>query len=463
MPVDTSIYGQFAAPAKSTADYAAQYDAADARRMTLQQNALALQSGRQKLDEYQRGVNEQGMLRNALAQLPQGATDEQRIQAMRGTNLPIGYTQADALQKTLIERDKGQAEARAKQAEVLGKVLTAQGELATRVIANPTRESAMAAVANMRAITQALGVPLDLTQDEQQIAQMSDPAQITRWAQGHSLKATDFLAKLQQVNNGKTTSFVDVNSVSNPGGPAPITMTTTPGEDLTAATALAGQRSVAATAASGRDQTERHFTAGQDAARWDPVNQVWVNQKAQTVTPGTLPNGQPMPGKTPPIEYQKLATAFQNMDDALTNYKTVLAGFGKGDMLSPTKRAEMGQAYQNALLQSKEIYQLGVLNGGDERILKGIINSPLDFTSAMIPTEALKKQATDLQGILVRNNENLAKVHRQTPIPLKSTFGDKQTVPQKNAKGWEIHTDAKGNKAYVSPDGKQFEEVKSGV
>lgn len=29
-----------------------------------------------------------------------------------------------------------------------------------------------------------------------------------------------------------------------------------------------------------------------------------------------------------------------------------------------------------------------------------------------------------------------------------------------NARGWKLMTDASGNKAYVSPDGKQFEEVK---
>lgn len=34
------------------------------------------------------------------------------------------------------------------------------------------------------------------------------------------------------------------------------------------------------------------------------------------------------------------------------------------------------------------------------------------------------------------------------------------TPPNANAKGWTLHTDANGNKAYVSPDGKQFEEVK---
>jgi len=33
-------------------------------------------------------------------------------------------------------------------------------------------------------------------------------------------------------------------------------------------------------------------------------------------------------------------------------------------------------------------------------------------------------------------------------------------VPRTNSKGWLLHTDAKGNQAYVSPDGKSIEEVK---
>jgi len=33
------------------------------------------------------------------------------------------------------------------------------------------------------------------------------------------------------------------------------------------------------------------------------------------------------------------------------------------------------------------------------------------------------------------------------------------TKPLTNNKGWALHTDAQGNKAYVSPDGKQFEEI----
>jgi hypothetical protein len=38
--------------------------------------------------------------------------------------------------------------------------------------------------------------------------------------------------------------------------------------------------------------------------------------------------------------------------------------------------------------------------------------------------------------------------------------GDSKVLPNKNQKGWTLHTDAKGNKAYISPDGKSFEEVK---
>jgi hypothetical protein len=38
--------------------------------------------------------------------------------------------------------------------------------------------------------------------------------------------------------------------------------------------------------------------------------------------------------------------------------------------------------------------------------------------------------------------------------------GGQTQIPSTNSKGWVLHTDANGNKAYVSPDGKQFEEIK---
>jgi hypothetical protein len=44
----------------------------------------------------------------------------------------------------------------------------------------------------------------------------------------------------------------------------------------------------------------------------------------------------------------------------------------------------------------------------------------------------------------------------ERPQASKSRIG----IPPKNAQGWVLHTDAKGNRAYVSPDGKQYQKVK---
>ena len=48
----------------------------------------------------------------------------------------------------------------------------------------------------------------------------------------------------------------------------------------------------------------------------------------------------------------------------------------------------------------------------------------------------------------------------EKPQPDPWHFNDKPSAPITNFKGWVLHTDASGNKAYVSPDGKSFEEAK---
>lgn len=42
----------------------------------------------------------------------------------------------------------------------------------------------------------------------------------------------------------------------------------------------------------------------------------------------------------------------------------------------------------------------------------------------------------------------------------RSTAATPAAVPSTNSKGWVLHTDKNGNRAYVSPDGKSYEEVK---
>lgn len=108
---DSNIFQQYLAPPKSVMDYSGDLDQADIRRQSIQQNALTLAAGRAKFDEGQQANQRAAQLRTALMGLPQGATDDQRIQAMRGTATPEGFAAADALSKSLIEQRKGTAAA----------------------------------------------------------------------------------------------------------------------------------------------------------------------------------------------------------------------------------------------------------------------------------------------------------------------------------------------------------------
>jgi hypothetical protein len=434
MPVDSSIYGQFAAPAKSTADYAAQYDAADARRMALQQNALALQSGRQKAEEYTRGVNEAGTLRNALMGLGAGATDEQRIQAMRGTGLPGGYTQADALQRTLIERDATLAKTRESQAKALTEITGAVKRYATGVIANPSQQTALAAINNMEAMHKQFGLPGDFDSERQQVMQMVSPDQIRQWAAGHMGEANLVMQKFVEQTNGKVKTFPDMNPITNPGGPAPITMTTTPESDQTAATALAGQRSVAATAAAGRDQAERHFNTTQDAAAkdviYDPERGVLVSKATGLARPAATIDGTPLGAKDKPLPEaaQKQIMGTRNLQDAVANYRSKLAEFGKVDMLSPDARAKMGNAYNNMMLQAKEAYNLGVLNGPDYDILQSVVKDPTKMGAAITSRAAMDAQASELSRIAAGIEKTAMEAHGKAYKPRDVPGGGGKTV-----------------------------------
>lgn len=108
---DANIFQQYLVPPKSVADYTAEMDQADTRKLGLQQNALTLAAGRQKFDEGQQSSQRAAQVRAALMGLPQGATDDQRIQAMRATATPEGFTAADTLSKSLIDQRKGIAAA----------------------------------------------------------------------------------------------------------------------------------------------------------------------------------------------------------------------------------------------------------------------------------------------------------------------------------------------------------------
>jgi hypothetical protein len=145
----------------------------------------------------------------------------------------------------------------------------------------------------------------------------------------------------------------------------------------------------------------------------------------QTTAPTAMPmpstTGERVPGqpvtakKALPEAYAKQAMGVANTNDSLEKLLSVMKNFKSSDMLNPTRRAELGQAHATTLLFAKELFNLGVLNGGDERIVNSVINNPVDFSSTAVPIEAIRKQARDLQGVVDRTNKNLSTVYK---IPL---------------------------------------------
>lgn len=104
-----------------------------------------------------------------------------------------------------------------------------------------------------------------------------DPSQLRPLLMQKALEGMDaakrleaVLPQLKQVNDGKTTSFVDTNPITNPAGPAPIKMLTTPGEDLNAATSRANNAATVSATIRGQDLTDARTREGLQQGKIPP-------------------------------------------------------------------------------------------------------------------------------------------------------------------------------------------------
>ena len=118
-------------PLRSIADYEDQYARADA-------NALALQQGRAKMDEYQRGLQEQQQVRNLLSQTK---TPEEAINVLRSGGF---VTQADAIEKGMVARKAQEATSAKTGAEVTAAHYKLMKDMAGVITQDPTPQTAMA-------------------------------------------------------------------------------------------------------------------------------------------------------------------------------------------------------------------------------------------------------------------------------------------------------------------------------
>jgi len=97
-----------------------------------------------------------------------------------------------------------------------------------------------------------------------------------------------------------------------------------------------------------------------------------------------------------------------SLNSAIQSYKDKLKTWSPTDAVDPNKRAQMKTVYNNMMLQAKEAYGLGVLNGPDYAILTDTIADPTTAKGVGYAAfGALEGQADTLSELMQRTKESL--------------------------------------------------------
>lgn len=208
MPTNPNIIQ--AQPIRSPTNYLSDILSIKSAKQANEANAL-------KLDAYKSDRARQNKLLEVLGSLPQGATDDDRIGALRNN----GYLdEADKVQKGIVERKNAdsqaaerEAAARNKDVETIGKRLDIAGSAFRHVMQNPTLETAHSVLDYLG--SNGIYTPEQVAQYKQQVA--TDPASIPRLAETafrSALSAKEQLLSNATRNTGGKTDTITVDPVS---------------------------------------------------------------------------------------------------------------------------------------------------------------------------------------------------------------------------------------------------------
>ena len=160
-----------------------------------------------------------------------------------------------------------------------------------------------------------------------------------------------------------------------------------------------GDKNAAASLALSRERLNFDKAGGADAGKPQLVDGQFVYKPT-----AEFPQGRTVPAagfqRSMGEGQKKQLSGIESLNGAIGEYVSQLDKWGKFSVLSPTARAEMGTKYNNMMLQAKEAYNLGVLNGPDLEILTAVVTDPRSYTGVITSKEALKNQATELSRIM---------------------------------------------------------------
>jgi hypothetical protein len=498
---DANIFQQYLTSPKSVMDYTAEMDQADSRKMTLQQNALTLAAGRQKFDEGQQASQRNALVRTALMGLPQGATDDQRIQAMRGTATPEGFAAADTLSKSLAEQRKSAAAAKKDEEEAsktsLARDIALHDFHAQRLATVQTPEDALAwaqegnvlglfkqpgqydrgvaviqqagqdpqafakwkaaAMQGGQSITEQLKQQLEKAKQAEQVRQFGVTEARIKSEGEADRKARDADVGFTPEAIGNAADRYNVDGTLPPMGMGKA------GSAGRAAILNEAARRKAAEGVSGTDQR---------------INQLGAKGEAQAKAASLRAysaagkEGQAIQAANTGLNHletvEQLALAQKNGDTRLFNSiaNRLAAATGRPaptnlaaaiTMVSPeVSKAVIGAAGGQA--EREEFARNFNPDGSPEQALEGIGVIKELMGGRMTEAQRTYERTTgkkDFRATMLSPaaQRMLDKAHAA------SGGAAKAGAPATNAKGWALHIDAKGNKAYVSPNGQDYEEV----
>jgi hypothetical protein len=132
--------------------------------------------------------------------------------------------------------------------------------------------------------------------------------------------------------------------------------------------------------------------------------------------------------KEPTAEAQKQITGVQNTRNAISEFRSELQNFSRLDTLKPKELARIQSKYNNMMLQAKEAYNLGVLNGPDKQILEEIIYNPATMRGVVVGREGIDAQASELDRIMA----NIKTTVQTRGAPLPTPAQPPAPTPKKN-------------------------------
>jgi hypothetical protein len=205
--------------------------------------------------------------------------------------------------------------------------------------------------------------------------------------------------KIELVDIGGERVAIDTNPVTNPG--------------------IKGTK-LAKTMSLSERETVRHNKVTEAQARLGPPTEVTGPDGKPRLIVQDQKNGRILDANTQqPIEgavgpkvgevAQKQLGGVATVKDAITEYRAALKIWKPSDIANPNARARMGTVYNNMLLQAKEAYNLGVLNGPDYMILQEVITNPASLVGGLTTKEALDDQAKKLDEVMTRVGKAVTK------------------------------------------------------